>query len=63
MKELTSVIVIVKFKSVLITDDIKGKYASTWRVSSILSLCTAYNDPCVKFQQLPRKTQRIDLVK
>ena len=49
MKELSSVIVIVKFKSAQITDDIKGKYASTWKVTSILSLFIAYNDPCVKF--------------
>ena len=49
MKELTSVIVIVKFKSAHTTGDIKGKYASTWKVSSIRSLCIAYNDPCIKF--------------
>ena len=49
MKELSSVIVIVKFKSLQITGDIKGKQASTWKVSSILSLRIAYNDPRVKF--------------
>ena len=42
-------IVILKFKSVQTTYDTKGKYASTWIVSSILSLCIAYNDPCLKF--------------
>ena len=49
MKELTSVMLIVKFKSAQITDHIKGKYASTWKVSSIHSLRIAYNDPCIKF--------------
>ena len=51
MKERSSVIVIVKFKYAQITDDIKGKYASTytWKVTGIPSLCMAYNDPCVKF--------------
>ena len=41
---------IVKFNSAQITDDIKGNYASTWKVGSIHSLCIAYNDPRVKFQ-------------
>ena len=40
-------IVILKFKSAQTTYDTKGKYASTWKVSSIHSLCIACNDPCV----------------
>ena len=47
--ERAYLVVILKFKSAQTTYDSKGKYASTWKVSSILSLCIAYNDPCVKF--------------
>ena len=43
------IVIFIKFKSVQTTYDAKGKYAPTWKVSSILYLCIAYNDPCVRF--------------